>query len=66
MQAMETAKRLWNEQADEYNQWSDLGDDEKEVLILRQLLREFVDCYFERNYRGITPVIEDACTILDP
>ena len=66
MEATERAKSSWNATADELNQWDELGSDEKEVLVLRQLVREFVECYFGRNDRGIKPVVEDACTILNP
>ena len=31
----EEAKRRWNKEADEYNQWSELGQDEKDELIER-------------------------------
>lgn len=37
----EEAKRRWNSEADEYNQWSELGQDEKDEQIqLTKALRE--------------------------
>ena len=60
----EIAKAKWNKVADVFNQWDDLGDDEREILVLRHLVEEFVECYFGRNDRNIKPVVEDACTIL--
>lgn len=66
MECEEKAMAQWNAFADEYNQWSELGADEKETIILRHLVREFVECYFSRNYRGIKAVVQDACTIFTP
>ncbi|MFZ1770629.1 MAG: hypothetical protein WAU00_15590 [Caldilinea sp.] len=60
------AKAKWNKVADEFNQWDSLSSDEIEVLVLRQLVYEFIECYFGRNDRNIKPVIEDACAMLDP
>ena len=64
MDCVTKAAEQWNKIADSHNQWTELGQDEKDTLILRQLVREFVDCYFERNHRPIKEVVEDACTVL--
>jgi len=32
----EAAKQNWNSQADQCNQWSELGDDEKQELIAKE------------------------------
>lgn len=36
MSEEESAKRKWNKEADEFNQWEDLDSDEKEKLIQRE------------------------------
>ena len=34
------AKRRWNASADSYNQWSELGEDEKQELIETEIIRK--------------------------
>jgi len=35
--AAHRAEQKWNAQADQYNQWRDLGQDEKDALIAAEL-----------------------------
>jgi hypothetical protein len=38
-EAIERAKKQWNSKADTFNQWSELGQDEKYELFVREFLK---------------------------
>lgn len=39
-EAEELAKAAWNCEADQFNQWSELGKDEKDLLIQQRMVAE--------------------------